>query len=63
MNHNAYEFPFGISAGPVGFCFKPLSHSEPMEKPLCILFLRNSKATEQLPGANCGWLKALGAID
>lgn len=63
MNHNAYEFPLGIIAGPVGFRFKPLSHSESIEKPLCILFLRNSKATEQLPGANCGWLRAFGARD
>lgn len=56
MIHNAYEFPLGIMAGPVGFCFKPLTHSKPIEKPLCIY---GSSATD-IPQSYC--LLLLGLV-
>lgn len=56
MNHNAYEFPLGILTGPVGFCFKPLTHSKPIEKPLCIY----GSSTTDIPESHC--LVLLGLV-
>lgn len=49
MNHNAYEFLLGIIGGPLGFCFKPLTHCKPIEKPLCMY---GSSATD-ISQSNC----------
>lgn len=64
MKHNGYEFPLGIDTGPVGFCFKPLSHNKPIEKPLCscVLF-HNKNPIEELLGANGIWLGAFGSLE